>query len=48
MKIKSLEEINLFPLPIKESEITGFFLGVSLKNEVLKIMQVQKQTRAGQ
>uniref|UniRef100_A0A2K6SM94 Small ribosomal subunit protein uS5 n=1 Tax=Saimiri boliviensis boliviensis TaxID=39432 RepID=A0A2K6SM94_SAIBB len=48
MKIKSLEEIYLFSLPINESEITDFFLGDSLKDEVLKIMVVQKQTRAGQ
>uniref|UniRef100_A0A2K5F1P8 Small ribosomal subunit protein uS5 n=1 Tax=Aotus nancymaae TaxID=37293 RepID=A0A2K5F1P8_AOTNA len=48
MKIKSLEEIYLFSLPIKESEMTEFFLGASLKDEVLKIMPVHKQTRAGQ
>nr|XP_034360970.1 LOW QUALITY PROTEIN: 40S ribosomal protein S2-like [Arvicanthis niloticus] len=47
MKIKSLEEIYLFSLPIKESEITDFFLGASLKNEVLKINRVGKQTQAG-
>merc|ERR1711862_499754 len=35
-KIKSLEEIYLFSLPIKEFEIIDFFLGPSLKDEVLK------------
>ncbi|CAE6427279.1 hypothetical protein ACGC1H_006915 [Rhizoctonia solani] len=46
-KIKSMEEIYLFSLPIKEYQIVDFFLP-TLKDEVMKIMPVQKQTRAGQ
>jgi len=46
-KIKSMEEIYLFSLPIKEYQIVDQFLP-GLKDEVMKIMPVQKQTRAGQ
>ncbi|KAH0505268.1 40S ribosomal protein S2 [Microtus ochrogaster] len=34
--------------PMEEPEITDFFLGTSPKDEVLKILPVQKQTQAGQ
>jgi small subunit ribosomal protein S2e len=47
-KIKSLEEIYLFSLSIKEAEIIDYFLKDQLKDEVMKIMPVQKQTAAGQ
>jgi len=47
-KIKSIEEIFLFSLPIKEYQIVDFFLEGKLKDEVMKIMPVQKQTAAGQ
>lgn len=46
-KIKSMEELYLFSLPIKEFQIVDYFLP-KLKDEVMKIMPVQKQTRAGQ
>lgn len=35
-------------MPIKEFQIVEFFLGSVLKDEVMQIMPVQKQTRAGQ
>jgi small subunit ribosomal protein S2e len=47
-KIKKLEDIYLFSMPIKEYQIVENFLGPALKDEVMKIMPVQKQTRAGQ
>jgi len=47
-KIKYLEEIYLHSLAVKEPEIIDFFLKDTLKDEVMKIMPVQKQTRAGQ
>jgi len=45
--IKKIEEIFLASLPIKEYQIVDHFLP-ELKDEVLKIMPVQKQTTAGQ
>jgi small subunit ribosomal protein S2e len=46
-KIKSLEHIYLFSIPVKEFQIVEHFLGPSLTDEVMKIMPVQKQTSAG-
>ena len=46
-KIRSIEEVYLFSLPIKEYQIIDYFLP-KMKDEVMKIMPVQKQTRAGQ
>jgi small subunit ribosomal protein S2e len=46
-KIKSLEEIYLFSLAVKEHQIVEALLG-TLVDEVMKISPVQKQTQAGQ
>lgn len=48
-KIEKLEDIFLFSLPVKEYQIIDYFLDdKTLKDEVMKICPVQKQTRAGQ
>ncbi len=47
-KIESIEEIFLHSLVMKEAPIVDHFLGATLKDEVMKIMPVQKQSAAGQ
>lgn len=47
-KISSIEEIYLHSIPMKEAEIVDYFLGPSLKDEIMKIMPVQRQSSAGQ
>lgn len=46
-KITSIEEIYLHSLPVKEYQVIDLLLP-DLKDEVMKIRSVQKQTRAGQ
>jgi small subunit ribosomal protein S2e len=46
--VKSLEEIFLYSLPIKEYQIVDHLLGPAIRDEVMKVMPVQKQTTAGQ
>merc|ERR1712005_6555 len=43
-----MEEIYLFALPVKEYQIIEHFFGEQMKDEVMKICPVQKQTTAGQ
>jgi len=48
-QILRIEDVYMFSLPIKEYQIVDHLLPPSvLKDEVMKIMPVQKQTRAGQ
>src|SRR6195952_484513 len=45
-KIKSMEEIYLHSLPIKEYQIVDFFLP-KLKDEVMKVRNTQRHTYCG-
>ncbi|KAM0672241.1 ribosomal protein S2 [Ordospora colligata] len=47
-KITSLDQIFKFSHVIREAEIVDFLCGSSLKEELLSVKSVQKQTRAGQ
>ena len=47
-KDKSLEEIFLFSIPVKEYQIVDYFIKEKMLDEVMQIMPVQKQTTAGQ
>ncbi len=47
-KISSIEEIFLHSLAMKEAEIVDHFFGANLKDEVMIIKPVQKQSAAGQ
>jgi len=46
-QIKKIEELYLFSIPIKEYQIIDHFLP-DLKDEVMRLSPVQKQTSAGQ
>jgi small subunit ribosomal protein S2e len=46
--IDNIVDIFRFSIPIKEQEIVDKFLAGSLKEEVIEVKSVQKQTQAGQ
>jgi len=46
--IENIVDIFRFSIPIKEQEIVDAFLGGNLKEEVMEVKSVQKQTQAGQ
>ena len=47
-KIENIVDIFRFSIPIKEQEIVDAFLGDHIKEEVMEVKSVQKQTQAGQ
>jgi len=47
-KIDNIIDIFRFSIPIKEAEIVDKFLSGKLKEEVMEVKSVQKQTQAGQ
>ena len=47
-RIENIVDIFRFCMPIKEQEIVDKFLGENLKEEVMEVKSVQKQTQAGQ
>lgn len=46
--IDDIVDIFRFSIPIKEQEIVDAFLAGNLKEEVMEVKSVQKQTQAGQ
>lgn len=47
-KIKSIDDIFLFSLPVKEVDIIDHFFGDRLSDELMKISSIQKCSAAGQ
>lgn len=47
-KVASIEDIFRWAIPIKEHDIVDHFLKETLKEEVMQVKPVQKQTQAGQ